>query len=126
MYDFQASRNDAELPFQFLEVIVTDCFLRLDQSGKRWGCAGFDRDVHRNKPFFVDPAEEILQQRDIAERNGSLGINPFPVIQSVRSIGEHRGTTQLFRYFEPGDCERGWDLADRVTFPPHIAVTNKG
>src|SRR2546430_14242977 len=100
MHAFQGTRNDPELSFQFRQIVVANCVLRVDQRRERWSRLRLDCDVDNNKPFFVDTTQKILYQHEVAERYGAAGIDPSPVIQSIGSIGEHWWAPKLFRYLK--------------------------
>lgn len=82
--------------------------------------------MNQHKPLLIESAEEVLQQHDIAELNGLLGVKPPPIVQCVGSIGQHGRTTELLGHPEPGTSEtRRQPIRRMVGVFPHIGMTDK-
>ena len=64
--------------------VVLYCLLRFPDRRHSGACAGFDVDVNEDEPFLIDAAGEVLQQHDVAKRDGAVGINAPPVGECVR------------------------------------------
>jgi hypothetical protein len=54
-------------------VVVLYCLLRFPDRRHSGACAGFDVDVNEDEPFLIDAAGEVLQQHDVAKRDGASG-----------------------------------------------------
>ena len=85
-----------------------------------------DVDMNAYEPVLVRSTEEVLQQHDVAELDGTLGIDPQPVVERIGCVREHRRTAESHRDLAPGHGDaRGNPRSGRVP-RPDVSVADIG
>ena len=78
------------------------------------------KEILKRPADFIQAAKKILEQNNIVELDRLGRIEPPPVVERVRGIGQHRRTAKFLRHFIPGFrelCRQPmsglvWDLPD--------------
>ena len=97
--------------------------MRACACGERRARTSFNVDVNQNEPGLIEPAQEVLQQRDVAERNRAILINAAPIPERVAGVGENRLATNRRSDLMPRHGEPGRECGRRLWLAPHIGLT---
>ena len=123
---FEGIGDRPQLDDGAIEVSGRDRGLRTRDGIERRRRARFDLDVHEDEPLLVDAAEEVLEQREIAERDRTRGVEPAPVVERVRGVGEHRRPAEPSRRGVPGQGDAARQARRDLRTLPHPAVPEIG
>ena len=86
------------------------------------GGARLDLDVHGDEPILVHAAQEVLHQLDVAELDGSARIEPDPVVERVRRVGEHGRAAEALGDRGPGHGQHSREGLRGRVLAPHVGV----
>ena len=85
--------------------------------------ASLNVDVNQNEPGLIESAQEVLQERDVAERNRAIFINAAPIPERVTGIREDRLAADRRSDLMPRHGEPGGEGGRRLWLTPHIGLT---
>ncbi len=78
--------------------------------------------MNQNEPGLIEPAQEVLQQRDVAERNRAILVNAAPIPERVAGIREDRLAADRRSDLMPRHGEPGGEGGRRLWLTPHIGL----
>ena len=102
------------------------CGESLNRCAHCGGAHRFDGGSGEKKPVLVLTAEEVLDCRQILQFNGSVRIDPSPVIKDDRGVAGNGGTATLPGNRAERDRQRRRDDSRRLITAPDVGVRKHG
>ena len=79
--------------------------------------------MNQNEPGLIEPAQEVLEQRDVAERNRAILIDATPIPERVAGVREDRFAADRRRNLMPRHGESSGEGGRRLWLAPHVRLS---